>query len=136
MSVIWHVFFLENGKFDKVALDVTADALKLKDFDTASDNEDKARGFFSHDNPTTEDDIIIITSTTDANHDAGIFRSKLAIKDAVLPDLKEKLVGRVVGDSFKTVINGIEHDIKILGVRGVPVVEEAKDDVPVATVVE
>ena len=113
---------MENGNFDKAKLDETADNLKLVDFQSASDKEDEAKGFFSHDNPTTEDDIVIITSTTDKDYDAGIFRSKLAIKDAVLPDLKEKLVGKIVGDSFKTDVTRVVHEIPILGVRGMPVV--------------
>jgi len=114
---------VKEGKFDKDSLDKLADGMKIIDFSKASDAEDVSGGFIPG-TITTENSTVIITSTTGDTNDAGIFRSRLLVKDAILPDLKEKLVGRVVGDRFTTTINGLDHTVEILGIREKEIKEE------------
>ena len=122
---------MENTVFNKDELNEIADKFKLKDFNDASDKEDAEKGFIIG-KETTPDSIVIITSTAD--NDAGIFRSKLAIKDTVLPELKEKLVGKKVGDHVVANINGLEHNIEILGIREEQPKKE--ENIPAAEAVE
>jgi len=111
---------MENSVFNKEELNSAADSFKLRDFDKASDKEDIEKCLITGE-ITTADSIVIITSTSIGDdNDSGIFRSKLAIKDTVLPELKEKLVGLKVGDHVTATINGREHDIELLGIREVP----------------
>jgi hypothetical protein len=116
---------VQSGVFVREELNSIADSLKLKDFNDASDKEDADSGFTTG-HITNPDSIVIITSTSMGdNNDSGIFRSKLAIKDAVLPELKEKLVGLVVGDHIVAKINGVDHDIELLGIRERPIKNSA-----------
>lgn len=121
---------IQNDVFNKNDLNDIADGLKLKDFNDASDREDADKGYTVGD-ITTEDSIVIITSiTNEEGNDSGLFRSKIAIKDTMLPELKEKLVGIKVGDCIKAKINGVEHEIELLGIRETPIKE---NNIPMAT---
>lgn len=115
---------IKCGNFDKTALDVAADELKLNDFNKASDAEDSIKGFVDG-TVTTEKSIVIITSTTNSADDNGIFRSKFAIADAAIPSLKETLIGKKVGDKVEMFFNGTSHIITILAVKELPVLETA-----------
>jgi len=122
---------MENKVFSKDELNKVADSFKLKDFTSASDKEDADKGFTVSDETDAESIVIITSTTKEDNNDASIFRSKLAIKDTVLPELKEKLVGKKVGDHVTATINNLEHDIEILGIRKQP-----KEEIPAATAVK
>lgn len=109
---------LELGDFDKEELNKCADDMKLKDYMSASDAEDKAKGFeLDNDGAITEDSIVIITSTTNGDEDKGIFRSKFPMSECHTETLKEKLLGKKVGDVVEEDINGDTHSITIVGLR-------------------
>ena len=115
--------------------------LRLKDFNEASDNEDK-QGNFTVGELVQEDSTIIITSTTD-NSDKGIFRSRIKLSECGVPDLINGFMGRDVGAKISTKLNGEEHMIELLGIRNPPVAEvvEQSSDVlaapaPAAEVVQ
>ena len=122
---------VEQGVFDKPTLDATADALKLKDFNEASDEEDVKNGYLTVDQ-TDENSIVIFTSTVEGKEDAGIFRSKFPIKDMPFPELKEKLIGVKVGDIVDLQMKDELHHVEILGIRQ----PEIKEELPVAEPVE
>lgn len=115
---------LELGDFDKKELDKKADEIKLKDYNEASDKEDLKKGYTKVDT-VTEDSVVIITSTTTGT-DKGIFRSKFQLKEANNKEFVNKLVGKQVGAKVTTEINGLKHEIELLGIRDVPKSVEPK----------
>jgi hypothetical protein len=119
---------LELGNFKKEDIEAKAEELKLIDFNKASDKEDIAKGFLNDDEGViNEDSIVLITSSTpDTEEDEGIFRSKFPMSECLTPDVREKLLGSKVGDTVVSNINGIDHNITILGLRKLEVKEEEK----------
>lgn len=109
---------LELGNFDLDELNKRADALKLKDYMKASDHEDEVKGYeLFDDGEVAEDSIVIITSSTNGDEDKGIFRSKFPLGECQTETLKEKLLGKKVGDVVEEEINGDLHSITIVGLR-------------------
>lgn len=107
------------------AINARSEALQTKDFDETSAKEDVDKGYTAGD-VLTEDSIVIFTSKTpDEAEDKGILRSKLLVKEIGFPALREDLIGKKVGDTIDTDVNGIRHSITVLGVRTTPVVESA-----------
>jgi hypothetical protein len=112
---------LEVGGFDKAAVDKAADKMKIEEFDKASIKDDEEKGYkVADDKQVAETDVVIMTSTTKTEDDKGIFRSKISMAQLQDPVIKEKLLGTKVGDKVLAKINGIEHEIEILGIREVP----------------
>jgi hypothetical protein len=106
---------------DKNALAKEADKYKLVDWQEASDKDDAARSLESTDAVSSSDDIVIITSTTpDEAEDRGIFRSKTALSEIANKDIAEGLLGKSVGYTLETVINGSRHVVELVGVRVAP----------------
>ena len=112
---------------DEAALNAKADAIKLEDYNKASDKEDAEKGLSVAD-VIVDDSIVIVTSTCE-DKDKEIFRSKFKLNEAGVPDLQEKLVGKKVGDKVEVSLNGLTHTIEVLGIRTAPpVVTEATDE--------
>jgi hypothetical protein len=106
---------------DKITEEV--EALKLTDFNQASDKEDSQKGYMVVD--TVEDDsVVILTSTTSSAPDRGIFRSKIALSESGVPDLISGLIGKPVGTKLSVKLNGEEHLVELLGIRKPPKAEE------------
>lgn len=116
---------LEVGDFDVDLVDQKADELKSQEFDKASAEDDKAKGYTAaNDKELAEEDVVIMTSTTEGGDDKGIFRSKMKVSDIQDPIIKKKLLGTKVGDKVTVPINGLEHEVEILGIRETPPVPE------------
>ncbi|MHA1676321.1 MAG: hypothetical protein ACTSU6_04005 [Candidatus Njordarchaeales archaeon] len=110
---------LELGSFDKDAINVHADKLKLDDFNKASDKEDLAKGYEVDSGDTIkEESIVIMTSSTPGvKDDMGIFRSKFAMSECQTPELREKLLGSKINDVIEIEIQDVKHVITVLGLR-------------------
>jgi len=109
---------LELGNFDIDKLNEIAESFKLKDYMAASDSEDRVKGYLNDDNGTIDaNSIVIITSSTNGDKDKGIFRSKFPMSECTTESLKEKLLGKKVGDKVVEEINGDNHEITILQLR-------------------
>lgn len=119
---------LQLGAFDIDKLDVIAEELKLADYNKASDQEDKDKGFVVAD-LLKEDSIVILTSITDSQKDGGIFRSKFPVAQCPFEQMKKDLVGKKVGDKFEADLNGIVHHVEIIGVRELAPKVEIKEEV-------
>ena len=100
-------------------LDKLADAIKLEEYNKLSDEED-VRMSYSIGDVVKEESIVIITSTTDTEHDQGIFRSKIGVSQVPYPEMKKDLIGKKVGDKFDADIQGVLHHIEVLGIRELP----------------
>lgn len=98
--------------------------LRLKDFNEASDNEDK-QGNFTVGEFVQEDSTIIITSTTE-NSDKGIFRSRIKLSECGHKDIIDGFMGRDVGAKISTQLNGEEHMIELLAIRNPPKAEKVE----------
>lgn len=108
---------------DPVKLAEAATRLRLKDFEEASAKEDADLKFTTVD--TVEDDsTVILTSRTSGANDAGIFRSRVKLADTGSPELIQGLSGKTVGTKVTVKLNGVEHEVELLGVRK-PAPEEA-----------
>ena len=114
---------LEVLGVDTVKLDKAADRLKLIDYNSASDKEDAAKQYVVGDIVKADS---IVTITSDAEGDKGIFRSKFKLSEAQNPDLQMALEGLKVGDRTKITFTGVEHDITVLAIR--------EETLPAATV--
>lgn len=109
---------MELTGLDVEKLDELADGYKLKDYMTASDKEDEVKGFeLDNEGEINEDSVVIITSSTDGDEDRGIFRSKFSMSECQTETLREKLLGKRVGDTVEEDINGQLHSITIVGLR-------------------
>lgn len=98
-----------------------ADQLKLADWQESSDKDDATNALVSADFVSSENDIVIITSTTpDEAEDKGIFRSKSLLKDIANQDIVNGLLNKPVGTTLETTINGSRHVVELLGVRVQP----------------
>jgi hypothetical protein len=106
----------------KVAEEV--ELLKLNDFNEASDKEDAQKGYTVLDTVEDSSNIVILTSTTSSIPDKGIFRSKITLSEAGVPDLVSGLIGKPVGTKVSVRLNGEEHLVELLGVRKPPAVAE------------
>ncbi len=96
--------------------------MRLKDFTEASDKEDLEKGFTVTD-VVADDSTIILTSTT-ADVDGGIFRSRVKLSETGAPALIQGLMGKGVGTKVDVELNGVMHNIELLGIRK-PKAEEA-----------
>jgi len=103
---------------DTAALADIANELRLKDFNEASDKEDQEQNF-TVGGVIGENSTVILTSTTPGN-DAGIFRSKIKLSECGVPDLIAAFMGKEAGAKATIKLNGMDHEIEILGVRQPP----------------
>lgn len=118
---------------DVNAIDQKAEELNIKDFNDTSDKEDLEKGYTLSD-VVAEDSIVIITSKTpEEKEDKGILRSKLIVKNIGFPDLREQLLSKKTGDVVTTDVNGVKHEITVLGIRSVPVATETAQPLTLAT---
>lgn len=105
------------GAFDMTALNAKAEELRLKDFVEASDAED-LKGSFTIGTSVQEDSTVILTS--EAPGEAGLFRSRIKLAECGVPALVQGLLGQAVGTKVKCQLNGVEHDVELLGIRNPP----------------
>jgi hypothetical protein len=110
---------------DVAALKTKADELKLVDYTAASDQNDVESGFTTADTVTSDQDVVIITSTVPGKEDSGIFRSKTVLADTGNPELIAGFMNRPVGTAVSAKIGENVHTVTLLGVRKQPVTPEA-----------
>ena len=123
---------MELTGLDVDKLNELAESYKLRDYMSASDAEDEAKGYENDpEGEVGEDSVVIITSSTNGNDDKGIFRSKFAMAECQTDSLREQLLGKKVGDKFDEDINGDIHTITILGLRKVTQQEESNEETEV-----
>lgn len=109
---------LKLGSFDIDQLDKLAEEFKLKDYMSASDKDDEAKGYLNdNDGIVNEKSIVIITSVSNGDKSRGVFRSKFAVADCQPESLKQKLLGKKAGDTVTEEINGDTHEITVLELR-------------------
>lgn len=97
--------------------------LRLTDYMEASDKEDLEKNYKHKDMVDTDQDVVILTSTTpDEVKDKGIFRSKMVVAE-LGPDLSVALVGKKIGDTVDYNIGDVRHVLKILAVKEVQKIE-------------
>lgn len=89
--------------------------LRLKDFQEASDKEDLEKGFTMID--VVEDDSTVILTSTTAEPDAGIFRSRVRLSETGSPALIQGLMGKSVGTKVEVELNGVKHMVELLSIR-------------------
>ncbi len=107
-------------------IDARAEELQVNDFTEASDKEDAEKNY----TPATvvaDDSVIIITTKVDGEQSQGILRSKLILEELAFPDFKADLLGKEVGAELIADINGVEHQVKLLGIRTAPPAPEPEE---------
>lgn len=110
---------LDVGNFDKEAIELKAEALKLIDFNKASDKEDQLKGYTDDSNGVVnENSVIVVTSSTpDLAEDQGIFRSKFPMSECLTPNLRQKLIGLKVNETVSVELNGALHNLTVLSIK-------------------
>lgn len=119
---------------DVPAMNEIANGLRLTDFNEASDRED-AEGQFTVGDVVRADSTIVLTSTT-ANTDQGIFRSRIKLADCGVPELIKAFTGAQVGAKATVALNGVNHDVELLGIRNPAPVVEASEESQDAEIVD
>ena|ERR1035437_838599 len=104
------------SNLDVSQLNDVANQLRLNDFNEASDKEDVENGF-TVGTLVTDTSTVILTSKTDAGPDSGIFRSRIELAKCGVPDLIQAFMGREVGAKAIIKLNGVDHEVELLGVR-------------------
>jgi hypothetical protein len=104
------------GTFDVSEMDKLANEMRLNDFIEASDKEDKEQGF-TIGTVVDENSTVILTSTTNGQADLGIFRSRIKLSECGVPDLVKALTGQPVGTKATVKLNGVDHEVELLGIR-------------------
>lgn len=105
----------EVSGLDVEQMNAVANRKRLIDFDEASMKEDVARNFTVGTVVDAQSTVILTTKTE--GEDRGIFRSRLKLVECGVPDLIEAFTGREVGARALVVLNGIEHEVELLGIR-------------------
>lgn len=103
---------------DTSAVAEIADAMKLEDWNKASQKDDIDNSLQEVDIVSDASNVVIFTSKTPGQtEDNGIFRSKIVLSETGNKDLIEGLIGKKVGDTVEIQLNGVLHVITLLGVR-------------------
>lgn len=100
---------------DLNALTTEVDTLRLKDFNEASDKEDYQEQLVATEE-VQEDSTVILTTTTE-NMENSIFRSRIKLSEAGVPELVTGLMGKKVGTKVEVQLNGVNHTVELLGIR-------------------
>jgi len=104
---------------------VKADAIKLNDWNDASDRDDSERKFTVADTVVDASNIVIFKSSAPSPAgDKGIFRSKIALTDTGSQDTINAFLNKKVGDEFTVKLGNEDHLVTLLGVRVAPPAQE------------
>jgi len=126
---------MELYSVDKEKLNEIATALKTRDYNTASDKEDKDKGYEVVDavEPTS---VLTVTSECPEDPTAAIFRSKFKLDESGNAEAIAALPGKKAGDKVELNIRGKKHIIEILAVRKAPAPAAKVTAAPVVEKVE
>ena len=114
---------------DTKKMNEIAGELRLKDWTEANDKEDAEGNFKIKLNVDTDQDFVIISSSTpDEEENKGMFRSRQLIAQ-LPPELAKEMIGKGVGDKVDFKSEEVRHVIEILGVREAPPAPEPQNDV-------
>ena len=106
-------------------LQEAADKMRVEDFNAECARQDEKETAEIVSKVETNNDVVILTSRTPGTvPDAGILRSRIKIAEMGQPELEKDILGKAVGDKVVAKLNGVDHEIEILGVRRLPKVEE------------
>jgi hypothetical protein len=105
----------EASGLDLTQLNEIAAGKRLKDWNEASDKEDVDKGFTVGSVVEANSTVILTSKTEEA--DKGFFRSRIELAKCGVPDLVTAFSGREVGAKALVLLNGVEHEVELLGVR-------------------
>lgn len=108
---------LKAKSLDSNIIEPIAQQLKLEDYMSASDKDDQAKGLIISDVIDLQSTVIFTTTTPDLQEDAGIFRSKIMVRECPHQGLKDALIGKKVGDKFDVEIDKNRHIVEIVDIR-------------------
>jgi hypothetical protein len=101
----------------KVLADI-ANQQRLVDFTDASVKADIKDNLINADVVSEDSTVVITSKATDENgNDRGIFRSRLKLSEAGVPDMIAAFQGKQVGDKVTTKLNGLDHEVELLAIR-------------------
>jgi hypothetical protein len=116
----------ELSGLDVEQLNELTNARRLNDFIEASDKAD-AEGGFTFGTKVEANSTVILTSTT-TETDRGIFRSRIELAKCGVPELISAFMGKEVGTKAMVKLNGLEHEVELLGIRQPPAAEPTVED--------
>lgn len=99
-------------------VEAKAKEAKVEAFNELSKKDDELRNLAVADDETiSEEHTMIFTTDCAANTEAGVLRSKVEVGAQEFGDLKEKFLGKRVGETVEFSLHGREHVATILGLR-------------------
>jgi hypothetical protein len=101
-----------------------AEEKQVADFEEASAKENEEKGYTVTEE-VGEDSVVVFTTATEAEG-KSILRSKLALSDIALPDFRDQLLGKKVGESFDSQLQGVDHKVTLLQVLQKPAAPEGE----------
>jgi hypothetical protein len=115
---------------DSAALDVIANELRLKDFESAAVKADEKENLEVADIAQADSTVTITSTATDSNgQDRGIFRSRIKLSESGVPDLINNLTGKKVGEKVAVKLNDVDHIVELLAIRNPKAVEQVVQEV-------
>ena len=123
MELQYKILAMQNvAGLDIAALNKESENLRLADFNSASEKEDKEQNLVIGDK-VEKDSIVILTST--APDGKGFFRSRIKLADCGVPELINGLQDQPVGTKVDVTLNGVLHNVELLGISNpAPVAEQ------------
>ena len=113
-----YIAMQEHMKLDVNQLNDIANNHRLKDFNEASQKADERENLLPSEVVDNNSTIVITSVAKDeTGQDKGIFRSRLKLADAGVPELTSQLSGKKVGDRVKVKLNVIDHDVELLAIK-------------------
>lgn len=95
-------------------INALAEEKQVKDFSDTSDKENEEKGYTAGD-VINEDSVVVFTTEAEQT-ERSILRSKLALSEIALPDFREALLEKKVGDTFEAQLQGLNHKVTLLEV--------------------
>lgn len=115
----------ELGGHSTEKVNEISESKQVSDFNEASEKENLELGYEKV--SELADDGVVVLTTECEKPERSILRSKLVLSELSLPDLREQLLGKKVGDTFETELQGNKHKVTVLETFKAPAKPEPEE---------
>lgn len=114
---------IKMKSFDEEVIDRVSTELKIEAYELASHEDDVKRGLIDVEVVGENSSIVITSATPDEAKDKGIMRAKLPISQSPSMQFKTDAMGKRVGETIETILDGVKHIVTILQIKEQPEVK-------------
>lgn len=109
-------------------VETCAAAVRVETFEELSKMDDEEKKLIdAPEDVITENHFVILTSECKEYPDHAIFRSKMDVGAEDFKTFKDAFLGKRLGDTFDSKIQGKDHSVTILGLRRKPDVQQPQE---------